>query len=198
MSRQLRGMAGLAVAATLLLTVGCSKPKPVIAPEPVAAPAPTAAAGATTGTETAGEVRSEPALIPAGTPESGVVGGELPADLTELNRAGYLKDVFFDTNKADLRDDTREALAANAAWLRAHPSVRITVEGHCDERNTTEFNLALGWRRANAVRDYLASLGVDAGRVATISYGEESPFAPCHDETCWSQNRRARFVVTAR
>jgi len=198
MSLQARGLAAVAVAATLLFAAGCSKPKPVIAPEPVAAPAPTTAAPATTAPDAAGEVRSEPALIPAGTPESGVLAGELPADLAELNRAGYLKDAFFDTNKADLRDDTREALAANAAWLRAHPSVRVTIEGHCDERNTTEFNLALGWRRANAVRDYLASLGVDAARFATISYGEERPFAQCHDESCWSQNRRAHLVITAR
>lgn len=198
MSLPVRGLAAAAVAVTLLFAAGCSKPKPVIAPEPAAPSAPTATAAATTGTETAGEVRSEPSLVPAGTPESGVLAGELPADLAELNRAGFLTDVFFETNKADLRDDTREALAANATWLRAHPSVRLTVEGHCDERNTTEFNLALGWRRANAVRDYLASLGVDAARVATISYGEERPFAPCHDESCWSQNRRARFVITAR
>jgi peptidoglycan-associated lipoprotein len=185
-----RGLAGLAVAAALLVAAGCSKPKPVIAPEPVV-PAPQAAAGTTEGGEAASEVRSEPALVPAGTPESGVVAGELPADLAELNRAGYLTDIFFDTNKADLRDDAREALAADASWLRAHRTIRVLVEGHCDERNTTEYNLALGWRRANAVRDYLTSLGVEAERLSTISYGEERPFAACHDESCWSRTGAA-------
>jgi peptidoglycan-associated lipoprotein len=198
MSSSARWLASTALAATLLLAVGCSKPKPVIAPEPAPPAVPTAAAGEARGSEAATEVASEPALVPAGTPESGVLSGELPADLAELNRAGYLKDVFFETNKAELRDDTREALAANATWLRAHPSVKVTIEGHCDERNTSEYNLALGWRRANAVKDYIGSFGVEATRLATISYGEERPFATCHDESCWSQNRRARFVITAR
>jgi peptidoglycan-associated lipoprotein len=195
--RLVRALAGVAMAAVLLLAAACSKPKPVIAPEPVAPP-PQAAAGATEVSGAASEVTSEPALVPAATPESGVVGGELPADLAELNRAGYLSDAFFDTNKAELRDDTREALAANATWLRAHPTVKVTIEGHCDERNTTEYNLALGWRRASAVKDYIMSFGVEAARLSTISYGEERPFATCHDESCWSQNRRARFVITAR
>jgi len=198
MSPSPRWLASTALAATLMLAVGCSKAKPVIAPEPVAPSAQAPAGGVAQGSETASEVRSEPALVPAETPESGVVSGELPTDLAELNRAGYLADVFFETNKADLRDDTREALAANAVWLRAHGTIRILVEGHCDERNTTEYNLALGWRRANAVKDYLASLGVVAARVSTVSYGEERPFAACHDESCWSQNRRASFVITAR
>jgi peptidoglycan-associated lipoprotein len=199
MVRPDRLLAGLAMAAVLLAAAACSKPKPVIAPEPpAAAPSQAPAAGTIEGSEAASEVRSEPALVPAGTPESGVLAGELPADLAELNRAGYLTDAFFDTNKADLRDDAREALAADAAWLRAHPTVRILVEGHCDERNTTEYNLALGWRRANAVKDYLTSLGVEAARLSTISYGEERPFAACHDESCWSQNRRAHLVITAR
>ena len=193
-----RGLAGLAVATALLIAAGCSRPKPVIAPEPAPAPPLQAPAGTTEGSEAASEVRSEPALVPAGTPESGVLSGELPADLAELNRAGYLADAFFDTNKADLRDDAREALAADASWLSAHRTIRILVEGHCDERNTTEYNLALGWRRANAVRDYLTSLGVEAARISTVSYGEERPFATCHDDSCWSQNRRGHFVITAR
>jgi len=143
-------------------------------------------------------VQSEPAITPAGVPESGVEAGELPADVAAINQAGYLKDAFFETDKADLRDDTREVLAANAAWLKSHPSVKVTIEGHCDERNTAEYNLALGWRRANAAKDYMVSLGVIADNVATISYGEEKPFTAGHDEVAWSQNRRAHFVVTAR
>jgi peptidoglycan-associated lipoprotein len=193
-----RGLAGLAVAIALLFAAGCSRPKPVIAPEPAPAPALQAPAGTTEGSEAASEVRSEPAIVPAGTPESGVLSGELPADPAELNRAGYLADAYFDTNKADLRDDAREALAADASWLSAHRTIRILVEGHCDERNTTEYNLALGWRRANAVSDYLTSLVVEAASISTVSYCEESPFATCHDESCWLQNRRGHLVITAR
>ena len=123
---------------------------------------------------------------------------ELPEDIQELNRRGYLEDVFFDTNRHELRPDGREALAKNAAWLQRFPSVVILVEGHCDERNTREYNLALGERRASAVRDYLVSLGVPGERVRIISYGEERPFAAGHDESAWRLNRRAHFVITSR
>jgi peptidoglycan-associated lipoprotein len=131
-------------------------------------------------------------------PEAGVLAGELPADVEAINRAGYLTDVFFETDKADLRDDTREVLARNAAWLREHLTVKVLIEGHCDERNTAEYNLALGWRRANAAKDYTVSLGVAGDRIAVISYGEEKPFATGTTEAAWSQNRRGHFVVTAR
>ena len=106
--------------------------------------------------------------------------------------------MFFDTNRHELRPDGRESLAKNAAWLLRFPSVVILVEGHCDERNTREYNLALGERRASAVRDYLVSLGVPGERVRTISYGEERPFAAGHDESAWNLNRRAHFVITSR
>ncbi len=181
------------LAAGLVLLAACSHPKPVVAPEvPPSQPTPSAATGGTT------EVKSEPTISPAETPESGVAAGELPTDLAQLNKAGYLKDGFFDTNKSDLRADTRDSLAADATWLKAHPSIKILIEGHCDERNTEEYNLALGWRRCNAAKDYLVSLGVEASRISTISYGKEKPFATCHDESCWWQNRRAHLVITGR
>lgn len=179
----------------LLLTLGCSRPKPVVAPEvsrptqpaaPAAQPAPSR------------DVAPEPSVQAASRPEAGIAAAELPADIEAINRAGYLKDIFFDTDKSDLRPDAREILAQNARWLLQHPTVKILIEGHCDERNTNEYNLALGWRRANAAKDYLVSLGVSPDRISTISYGEERPFATCHDETCWWQNRRAHFVVTAK
>ena len=186
-----------AIAAFAVLSAACSKPKPVVAPEvgPGTARRGAAPPAATPG---ATEVRSEPRVVAAHAPEAGVRAGELPTDLAELNRAGYLRDGYFDTNRAELRDDTREALAANANWLKAHPGVKILIEGHCDERNTAEYNLALGWRRANAAKDYLVLLGVDGSRVSTISYGEERPFALGHDEGAWWQNRCAHFVITAR
>lgn len=123
---------------------------------------------------------------------------ELPADLQELNRRGYLNDVFFDTDSYTLQPDARETLATDAAWLQQHPSIKILIEGHCDERNTREYNLALGERRASATRDYLVFLGVSPDRIQTISYGEERPFALGHDESAWHLNRRAHFVIVAR
>ena len=141
--------------------------------------------------ELVGEPRVEPIV-------SEEVQEELPQDIQELNRRGYLQDIFFDTDRYDLKPESREILAKNSSWLQQFQSVRILVEGHCDERNTREYNLALGERRANAVRDYLVFLGIAPDRVRTISYGEERPFALGHDESAWRLNRRSHFVITAR
>ncbi len=103
--------------------------------------------------------------------------------------------VFFDFDKYDIKDAARGTLDRQAAWLRANPSVTVTVEGHCDERGTREYNLALGERRAQAVVDYLVSLGIDANRVSTISYGKERPEQVGHTEAAWAQNRRGVAVV---
>jgi peptidoglycan-associated lipoprotein len=123
-------------------------------------------------------------------------------DLAKLNdyiwKQGLLGDVYFDFDKADLTDAARERLARNGEFLRTHPEYEVTVEGHCDERGTNEYNLALGDRRASAARDYMGSLGLNAARLRTISYGEERPLCSVSAESCWSQNRRAHFVVTAR
>jgi peptidoglycan-associated lipoprotein len=188
-----------ALCASVAFTLSCAHRKTVVAPEPPSeAPAQATAPATSAPGQGTTEVRPEPRVATAENPESGVTAGELPANLEELNRAGYLKDAFFDTNKFELRSDARDALAADASWLKDHPSVKVLIEGHCDERNTEEYNLALGWRRANAAKGYLASLGVAADRIATISYGEERPFATCQNESCWSQNRCAHFVITAR
>ena len=103
--------------------------------------------------------------------------------------------VFFDFDKYNLKPPALTTLEAQSAWLNKYPSVTVTIEGHCDERGTREYNLALGERRAQAVKDYLVSLGVDANRVATISYGKERPVAPGQNESAWSQNRRGVTVV---
>lgn len=197
MTRSLKSLLVLAVLVALLGVVGaCGHKKAVVAPEvsPIgAAPSDTGAAGGGTTM-----VQPEPAISSASRPEAGVSASELPTNLEELNKAGYLQDAFFDTDKSELRADTRDVLAKDAAWLKQNASIKLTIEGHCDERNTQEYNLALGWRRANAVKDYLVSLGVGADRIGTISYGEERPFALGHDESAWVQNRRAHFVITAR
>lgn len=105
--------------------------------------------------------------------------------------------VHFEYNKSDVRDDDRSTLQHQAAWLQKYPQVRVTIEGHCDERGTREYNIALGARRANAVKEYLVSLGVSTGRVDTISYGKERPMCTESDEDCWAKNRRGVTTITA-
>lgn len=157
----------LAVALTLGLATGCSK-KP--APQTIT-PAPVE--------------RSEPTPAP-------VV--ETPRETAPVSTV-RLADVFFDYDKSVLRKDAQDVLAANAEYLRANPDVKVLIEGHCDERGTTEYNLALGDRRARAARDFLVNYGIAAARIETISYGEERPFAQGQNEAAWSQNRRAHFAA---
>ncbi len=104
-------------------------------------------------------------------------------------------DAFFDFDKSDIRPDARDALAKTAQFLRSYPQVRVTIEGHCDERGSTEYNIGLGERRAQAARQFLVSLGIASERMQTVSYGKEKPFCFAHDENCWQQNRRAHFVM---
>ena len=103
--------------------------------------------------------------------------------------------VFFDYDKFNVRDDQRGTVEALAAWLDTNPSVTLAIEGHCDERGTREYNLALGERRANSVRDYLVALGVNPARLSTVSYGEERPAVLGSNDSAWAQNRRGVFVV---
>lgn len=104
--------------------------------------------------------------------------------------------IFFDTDSSVIRADAQQTLARQAQWLKQYPNYAITIEGHADERGTREYNIALGARRAAATRDYLATLGVNASRLRTISYGKERPVAVCDDISCWSQNRRAVTVLS--
>ena len=104
--------------------------------------------------------------------------------------------VFFGYDKSSLSADSRATLEKQAAWLKKNPSVRVSLEGHCDERGTREYNLALGERRANSAKDYLVALGISPNRVKTISYGKERPVALGHEESSWSQNRRSVMVVS--
>jgi peptidoglycan-associated lipoprotein len=169
------------------LAVAC-KPKP-----------PKTTGEAKPGTEEPGrppETRVPPP--PSSAPPGGVDSGVLPADIAAINTVGYLKDSFFDYDKADLRDDARTMLAADAEWLKRYRTVQFLIEGHCDDRGTSEYNLALGDRRANAAKEYLVSLGVDASRVKTVSYGKERPFCTESTEDCWQKNRRAHFLATAK
>ena len=136
-----------------------------------------------------------PAVAPGETP---VVRPPAPAEVpgqpappaTPAPAASPLKDVFFEFDKSVIRDDQKAALTDDSAWLKANPSVKITVEGHCDERGTAEYNLGLGERRAKAVKDSLIAAGIAADRISTISYGKERPFVLGHDESAWKWNRR--------
>jgi peptidoglycan-associated lipoprotein len=118
--------------------------------------------------------------------------------LDDLNRDSPFKPVFFDLDASELDDSGRATAQMNAELLKKYPTWVITVEGHCDERGTAEYNLALGERRAVAVKTYLVSLGIAPDRIRTVSYGKEFPFDPGHNEEAWAKNRRAHFVITSK
>jgi len=113
----------------------------------------------------------------------------------EVKAIPELEDIHFDFDKSDIRADAKDILQKNGEWLQKNPDVKIQIEGHCDERGTAEYNLALGDRRAMSTKKYLISLGVSAERIYTISYGEELPIDPGHNEDSWAKNRRGHFLV---
>lgn len=113
---------------------------------------------------------------------------------TERPTAGLQK-IHFDFDKSNIKPEFEPVLKANAAWLQANAGSKVTVEGHCDERGSVEYNVALGDRRANSAKSYIVKLGVDGGKVSTISYGKERPVCKDHTEKCWYENRRAEFVA---
>jgi peptidoglycan-associated lipoprotein len=161
---------GLVVLATALVVSGCAKKK--AAPPPATEPPP-----------------AEQPATPPQAPETP------PETTTPTPTTVSWQDAFFDYDKSDLRDDAKAALDADAKSLRDQADVHIVIEGHCDERGTTEYNLALGERRAAAARDYLVAAGIDASRIEVVSMGEERPFATGSNEEAWAQNRRAHIVA---
>jgi peptidoglycan-associated lipoprotein len=177
----------------LVLSIGsaaCGKSQPPVA-RPLPPPPPPPAAAALPPDPPA-PVR-EP-VPPEPLPVDTVAG----KSLDDLNRDSPLRPIFFEYDSSEISDAGRGILEANAGVLKKYGSWVITIEGHCDERGTAEYNLALGERRAVAARTYLISLGVDANRLRTVSYGSEFPFDPAHQESAWSRNRRAHFVITAK
>ena len=171
-------LSGFMIFALLSLT-GCPPPATT---KPEAA----AAAG-----QTAGKPKPAQAVAKAQAPASSLEAareGKSPA-------GGPLKDIYFNFDRSDLQPDARDTLKANAGWLKANPSARLEIEGHCDERGTNEYNLALGAKRAQAAQDYLISLGIAKQRLSTKSYGEELPVCKEHTEECLQKNRHDRFVV---
>jgi peptidoglycan-associated lipoprotein len=174
---------------------GCARRQPPVArpvpPVTVAPPAVTTAPPPPRATERL----EEPLPVPPEPFAEDAIGAR---SLDELNRDSPLQPVFFALDSAELDDQSRASVTANAALLKKFQTWTVTIEGHSDERGTVEYNLALGERRAVAVRTYLLSLGVSPERVRTVSYGKEFPFDPGHDEAAWSKNRRAHFVITAK
>jgi peptidoglycan-associated lipoprotein len=178
-----------------LMITGCARrpattaasaatPAPAAAPSPAPAPAPSApSSGAAAAAPSA--AAAAPAQAPRPVPK-------------EFMAVAALKEVYFDFDKYDIRAEDAKTLDANATWLKSNGDNLVLIEGHCDERGTNEYNLALGERRAKATMNYLVSQGIQANRITIISYGEERPVCTEKTEACWAKNRRANFLVKPR
>jgi peptidoglycan-associated lipoprotein len=184
----------LVIAVVLLaVAIACGGKKPPVArPAP---PPPSTAPTAPPRPPAPPAPVSEPTIVP---PEPVPDDAISSASLDDLNKNSPLKPVFYELDSSELNAASQKVLDENAALLKRYASWAVTVEGHCDERGTAEYNLALGERRAIAARAYLVSLGIAADRLRTVSYGKEFPFDPGRDETAFSKNRRAHFVITAK
>ena len=179
MSRSVGIFVLIAVAALMVLTAGCAQKS---------TPASTSQLGATG--PTAEEIRAREEAER----QRRIAESQLASRPTAVTPGRSVMDtVYFEFDQATLSDPAKDTLVRNAEWLRANPDVRVQVEGNADERGTPEYNLALGERRAAAVKSYLSSLGVENSRLVTISYGEERPADPGHSEDAWTKNRRVDF-----
>jgi peptidoglycan-associated lipoprotein len=179
--------------AVVFVVSGCAK-RPVV---PVAsAPPPTVATTPPTPPPTPAPAPAAPTPAPAPTPPPvAAPTPQPPAPPSQYHAEAALRTIHFDFDKSDIRPGDAKILDANAAWLTANPKLLLLIEGHCDERGTAEYNLALGERRAKATQTYLVSRGVQAERITLVSYGEERPECTEHSEKCWATNRRAQFLV---
>src|SRR4030095_7772143 len=178
------------VLALSLFLVGCPK-RPATtaasAPAPTGAPAPSSPAPSSPSTPSPTPAPAAPSTAAPATPPR-------PSEFAEN---ANLKDVYFDFDKYDIRPNDAKILDTNAAWLKTNDNL-VLIEGHCDERGTNEYNLALGERRAKSTMNYLVSQGVQAGRITIISYGKERPVCTEHTEECWAKNRRSHFLTKSR
>ena len=173
----------------------CAKKVPPAATAPPPAQPPPAATTAAPAPQRPPQRVEDNLPVPAQSVAEDAIGSR---SLEDLNRDSPLRPVFFPLDAFELDPEGRTVAGANAEVLKRYPSWMVTVEGHCDERGTAEYNLALGERRAVAVRTYLVSLGIPADRIRTVSYGKEFPFDPGHTDASWTKNRRAHFVITAK
>jgi peptidoglycan-associated lipoprotein len=192
MRREAKTLTALAILLTVVVGA-CGKKTP-----PVARPMPPPPANATGGAPPPPPEPPRPVSEPVPVPPMPVEDTIGSRSLDDLNRDSPLRPLFFALDQSDVDADGQQILQANAAVLKKYPTWQVTIEGHCDERGTAEYNLALGERRALAAKNYLVSLGIPADRVRTVSYGKEFPFEPGHDDAAWGKNRRAHFVITAK
>lgn len=200
MSKAFKAFAITLAFLALVVAPACHKQPPMkVAPSadttPVVPPIPP-----TVTTATAQTVPPETDFV---SPKTDTIATDtLPNDIEELNRVaqarGYIQDAFFEFNDSTLTADAQSALTSSATWLKKNPQYNLLIEGHCDERGTEQYNLALGDRRANQSKEYLVTLGIDSGRIRTVSYGEERPFDPGHNEAAWAKNRRDHLVLVGK
>ena len=189
---------GVRVFAAIVLTAvvavsACAKKKPV--PPPAPPPVAPAEQPRTTPTPPPPPPAPPREAAPAPLTEDEIFGRKTVDD---LNREKPMTDAFFALDSYQVGDDQKAALQKDADWLKRWSSVKVMVEGHADSRGTAEYNLALGQRRAAAVRDYMVNLGIAAGRITVVSKGKEAPFCSEENDSCWQQNRRGHFVITAK
>jgi peptidoglycan-associated lipoprotein len=184
-------LAAVVLAAAMI--AACGKKQPPV-PRPAPPPDTTSAPGAGQRTPTPPEPVREAVVPPEPIRDDAIAS----SSLDDLNRNSPLKPLFFEYDSSEITEEGRSVLDANATLLKRYQTWAITIEGHCDERGTAEYNLALGERRAVTTRSYLVSLGIPGDRLRTVSYGKEFPFDPAHTESAYSKNRRAHFVITAK
>jgi peptidoglycan-associated lipoprotein len=187
MNRSPRSFPIVATALALALAIGCGPKRPPATGS--GAPPPPRGTSGGSGTEVVDTGRDIQPLD-----SDAAMGADMYSDAS--GEGGPLSDVYFEYDQSALTDAARATLQQHAGWIKAHSGPRITVEGHCDERGTVEYNLALGDQRAQAARDYLVSLGVPRDRLTAISLGKERPLDPGHSESAWAKNRRAHFRVS--
>ena len=204
----------LTLALTVLFLTGCPKrpevvetvPRPIAPKSEVGIPVPPPAPKVATPEEksptevAAQSPEAKPTVETGAVPEAKIAEAEMKPETAAEVKAPELalKDVYFDFDQSVIREDSKKPLNENIEWLRKNPAAKVTIEGHCDERGSSEYNLALGDRRARATRDYLIAAGVEANRISSISFGKERPFVLGHDESAWQLNRRAHFAVSAK
>ena len=196
-SRLRNGALALAPVFMLFAAVGCAHKKPPPPPvQPTAAAEPTGACCAQDGTcmVTTQANCASPSTWQGKDTSCSPNPCTQPPPPPPPSAPAMMQDAYFDFDKSDIRSDARDSLNVDGQALVAHKDVKVLLEGHCDERGTVEYNLALGQRRADSAKNYLSQYGVDAGQLSTISYGEERPFASGHDEKSWQLNRRVHFV----
>jgi len=189
--KRVRALVSVTIVCAALAVAGCHKKVPQAAPAPPPPPPPAAPAPP----PPPPPPPPTPAPAPAPLTEEEIFARK---SLAQLNSERPLDDVFFDLDKSEIRSDARSPLQKDADWMKRWASTQVSIEGHCDSRGSSEYNLALGSRRGNAVKDYLVNLGVPATRLTVVSKGKEQPFCSEDNESCWQQNRRGHFVITAK